>query len=108
MIDIHSHILHGVDDGARDLDESVAMCKAAAREGVTTIVATPHAFDGVHTTHSREFLSQKVDELTSRLGGAPRIELGCELRLTHDVVNQVCREKTAPTIAGGPYVLLEF
>ncbi|MGH9823607.1 MAG: tyrosine-protein phosphatase, partial [Blastocatellia bacterium] len=100
--------LPGVDDGARDIDESVAMCKAAASEGVTAIVATPHAFDGVHTTHSIEFLRQKVEELSSRLGGTPRIELACELRFTHDVVNQVCGDKTAPTIAGGPYVLLEF
>lgn len=42
MRDIHSHILPGVDDGARDLEESLAMIAAARRAGVTSIVCTPH------------------------------------------------------------------
>ena len=42
MRDIHCHILPGVDDGARDLDESLAMLEAAKQAGVTSIVCTPH------------------------------------------------------------------
>lgn len=42
MIDIHSHILFGVDDGARDLEESVKMLEAAKEAGFDTIIATPH------------------------------------------------------------------
>jgi len=45
MIDIHCHILPGVDDGASDMDESVAMAKIAADDGITRIVATPHVKD---------------------------------------------------------------
>ena len=108
MVDIHSHILSAVDDGARNLDESLEMCRRSADDGITTIVATPHAHDSVHKTHAPEFLRQKVDELNSLLKGAPRIELGCELRFTHEVVKQVCQDQSAPTIAGGPYVLVEF
>jgi protein-tyrosine phosphatase len=72
------------------------------------MVATPHAHDGVHTTHPPELLKQKVDELNGLLNGELEVVLGCELRFTHDVVRHVCRDKTAPTIAGGPYVLVEF
>jgi protein-tyrosine phosphatase len=108
MIDIHTHILSEVDDGARTLDESVEMCRRSASDGITVMVATPHAHDSVHTTHDPEFLRTKVDELNKLLGGNPRIEVGCELRFTHDVVKQVCVTKTAPTLAGGLYVLLEF
>jgi protein-tyrosine phosphatase len=108
MVDIHSHILSEVDDGARSLEESLDMCRRSARDGITTMVATPHAHDNLHKTHDREFLLQKVDELNQLLGGSPRIELGCELRFTHDVVKQVCTDKSAPTLAGGPYVLVEF
>ncbi len=42
IIDIHAHILPGVDDGARDMDESLAMAKMAYAEGVRAIIATPH------------------------------------------------------------------
>jgi protein-tyrosine phosphatase len=108
MIDIHSHILPEVDDGARSLEESLEMCRLSASDGIEVIVATPHAHDNVHKTHDPQFLRRKVDELNERLKGEPKIVLGCELRFTHDVVNHVCLEKTAPTIDGGPYVLVEF
>ena len=108
MVDIHSHILYGVDDGARTLGESVRMCRLSAEDGISLIVATPHAHDHRHKTHDPVFLQQKVDELNEKLDGRPRIELGCELRFSHDLVNQVCRDKSAPTIAGGRYVLVEF
>jgi protein-tyrosine phosphatase len=108
MIDIHSHILFEIDDGAKTLEESVEMCRTSARDGITTIVATPHAHDGVHRTHNREILRQKVDELNAILNGAPRIELGSELRFTHDVVNHLCNKKSAATLAGSAYALIEF
>jgi protein-tyrosine phosphatase len=108
MIDIHSHILPEVDDGSHSLEESLEMCHMSFRDGVQTMVATPHAHDSVHKTHDPAFLRRKVDELNGRLCGSPRVVLGCELRFTHDVVSQVCRTRSAPTIDGGPYVLVEF
>lgn len=108
MVDIHSHILPEVDDGSHSLEESVEMCRASADDGIRVMVATPHAHDGMHKTHDPEFLSQKVAELNGQLGGRPRIVLGCELRFTHALVKQVCDVHSAPTIAGGPYVLVEF
>src|SRR5262252_1634898 len=43
MIDIHSHILHGLDDGSKSLEESLEMLRVASAAGTTDIVATPHA-----------------------------------------------------------------
>jgi protein-tyrosine phosphatase len=108
MVDIHSHILPQVDDGSHSLNESLEMCRASADDGVTVMVATPHAHDGVHLTHERGFLLRKVDELDSQLSGNPKIVLGCELRFTHELVKQLCETDSAPTIAGGPYALVEF
>jgi protein-tyrosine phosphatase len=108
MIDIHSHILPEVDDGSHSLEESLEMCRMSARDGIHTIIATPHAHDHVHETHSPAFLRSKVDELNALLQGSPKIEIGCELRFTHEVVRNVCEKKSAPTLASGPYVLVEF
>jgi protein-tyrosine phosphatase len=108
MVDIHSHILPQTDDGSRNLDESIEMCRVSADDGVSVMVATPHAHDGVHTTHDPELLLQKVNELNHLLAGKPKIVLGCELRFTHEIVKQLCETHSAPTIAGGPYALVEF
>src|SRR5262245_27085652 len=103
MVDIHSHILAGVDDGARSLEESVTMCKVSFTDGITTIIATPHTHDGVHVTHRPEFLQQKVAELNTILKGEPKIELGCELRFTHEVVSHLCFQKSALSLAGSRF-----
>ncbi|MBI3650382.1 MAG: hypothetical protein HY231_04975 [Acidobacteria bacterium] len=108
MVDIHSHILPEVDDGARSMDEALEMCRQSAADGITTIVATPHAHDHVHETHTPKFLQAKVDELNARLQGQPKVELGCELRFTHEVVRHICVNHSAPTLAGGSYALVEF
>src|SRR5436190_587660 len=108
MVDIHSHILPEIDDGSHSLDESIEMCRASADDGVSVMVATPHAHDGVHRTHDPDFLLKKVEELNQLLGGKPKIVLGCELRFTHEIVKQLCETRSAPTIAGGPYALIEF
>ncbi len=47
MIDLHSHVLPGLDDGAADLDEAVAMGRAAAEDGIRVLAATPHVRDAV-------------------------------------------------------------
>ncbi len=48
MIDIHCHILPGIDDGPSGIGESIQMARIAAEDGITTIVATPHVKDTVH------------------------------------------------------------
>ena len=108
MIDIHSHILPEVDDGSHSLDESLEMCRASSNDGINIMVATPHAHDGLHRTHDPESLAQRVDQLNELLGGSPEIRLGCELRFTHELVRHICETRSAPTLAGGPYALVEF
>jgi len=61
MIDLHSHVLPGVDDGAGTLDESVAILRAAAEGGITRIAATPHVRADYPT--SPDTMERGVDEL---------------------------------------------
>ncbi|MFB1052056.1 tyrosine-protein phosphatase [Paraliobacillus sp. JSM ZJ581] len=66
MIDIHSHILPGIDDGAKHLEESVAMARAAVLEGIHTVIATPHHKNGRYD-NTKEMILPLVDQLNTRL-----------------------------------------
>jgi len=72
MIDIHSHVLWGMDDGAESLDQTVAMLKMAAEHGTTEIVATPHA--NFHYTYEPDVVKQRIAEASAACGGAPRCQ----------------------------------
>lgn len=68
MIDLHSHILPGLDDGARSLDEALEIASAAAADGITTIAATPHVRDDYPTTP--EEMERGVAELNAAIADA--------------------------------------
>jgi len=65
MIDLHCHILPYIDDGANDWDESLEMSEIARRDGVHTIVATPHIKPGVYSPPKKLILSrvQEINQL---------------------------------------------
>lgn len=66
MIDIHCHILPGLDDGAKDMEESVCMCTMAAEDGIEKIVATPHTMDGMYINKTQD-IKQAVNVLNTEL-----------------------------------------
>lgn len=109
MIDVHSHVLPGLDDGARDLNEACAILEAARDDGVRKIVATPHVIAGGYENTSADITST-VERL--RLEIADRgididIVPGAELYMTPDLEEQL-RLDPGLAIGGGRYVLLEL
>ena len=86
MIDIHFHCLPGIDDGPRNWDDAVALCRAAAADGVDTIIATPHVLRDPWLNEDASARDRLVDELNARLGGHPRILPGCEYFFSSDAV----------------------
>jgi protein-tyrosine phosphatase len=70
MIDLHTHILSGLDDGAKTLEESIRMCWISYKDGVRTIVATPHTLNGIYLNDRRTILSkvQELDGVIRKLG----------------------------------------
>lgn len=93
MIDLHSHILYGIDDGSASLDESLAMCRMAAADGVTHIVATPHSpASSASRNYSADLIRQRVEELQTSLneqGVSLTVLAGTEIRYHADMLTQL-------------------
>ena len=79
MIDLHAHILPGLDDGAESLEESVEMCRISYEDGVRTIVATPHILPGVYNNRRSTILA-KTEELNEAIAkrGVRNAEFGIQ------------------------------
>jgi protein-tyrosine phosphatase len=106
MIDIHSHILPGLDDGSESLEESVEMLRQAAAAGTTDIVASPHAnqdyaFDPL-------LVERRIGELQAAVGDAPRIHYGCDFHLTLENIDDALRSPGKYSIDHRGYLLVEF
>lgn len=108
MVDIHCHILPETDDGAKSLEESVAMCRMAAADGIRTIVATPHMFDGVHETPDRETIRRRIAAVTEASGGCVEIVPGGEVRYSHEIFIEAQDPEARIKLNGTSYMLLEF
>lgn len=108
MIDLHSHVLHGLDDGARGLEESLEIARAAVADGIEAMAATPHVRDDYPTTV--EAMRAAVAELREALGSAAiplELHTGGEIALNRlNVLSD--RELRDFSLAGSRYVLLEF
>ena len=105
MIDIHSHILPGLDDGSRSLEESVAMARMAAEAGTTDIVATPHA--NLQYAFDPELVERKIAELAEACEGAPRIHYGCDFHLHYDNLQDALANPAKYAVNHKRYVLVE-
>ena len=106
MIDIHSHILAEVDDGAKSWEMSVEMCRMAAADGIRQMVATPHANE--HFRYDREYLTDMLRSLQRDVGDRPRLALGCDFHLSYDNFQDLMVRPEYYTIEGRKYLLVEL
>jgi len=106
VIDIHSHILPEVDDGPKSWDVSVAMCRMAATDGITHMVATPHANDRYH--YDREYLKGVLAHLQQLVGDTIKLSLGCDFHLSYDNLQDAFSNPTRYVIEGSQYMLVEL
>ncbi len=106
MIDLHSHVLPGIDDGAASLEESVEIARAAVTEGVTVLAATPHVRGDFPT--SAGTMERAVGEVQAALRdeGVP-LELRTGGELAMDFMGQVVEPRRF-ALGGGNALLLEF
>ena len=106
MIDIHSHFLPGLDDGAKTIEDAVAMIEMAAADGTTHLVATPHCNDRYQFSLERN--RALLAELRARAGDRIQLSSGCDFHLSFENLERVAAEKSAYTLNQGSYLLTEF
>ena len=107
MIDIHSHLIPGVDDGSQSLEESLSLLNQAEQDGITELVTTPHFMkNGEFRTKAPE-LVQRFNELKQAYTGSIRLHLGNELYIHPDLPELLGKDKIL-TLAESDYILVEF
>ena len=109
MVDLHHHLLPALDDGSPDLETSVAMARAAAADGITHVVCTPHASGRYE--FSPAVVSEKLATLRDALA-RESIQLtlgsGCDFHLSYDNVKDAVAYPAKYTINGSEYLLIEL
>ncbi len=107
LSDIHCHVIYGVDDGARNLYESLEMLKKAASQGVGTVIATPH-FRHEMFDYPLPKIASNFEELKEKAGEIGiKLYLGCEYHVNSDIIGDI-RSHRVHTMCDTKFVLCEF
>lgn len=109
MIDIHSHILPGVDDGAKDLDMSIEMAKIYLKNGIEKVIATPHYIEGTKNKtldENKEILDKLIKKLKEE-NVELEVVLGNEVMISLEVLKGIEKERIS-TLNETRYVLIEL
>lgn len=106
FIDVHSHVLYGVDDGAATLEDSLAMLRLAAKHGTTDIVASPHA--NLEYRFDAELIARRLAEIRAASDSGVRLHAGCDFHLQYENIEDAILHPRKYTIAAKQYLLVEF
>ncbi len=111
MVDLHCHILFGLDDGAKSLDEAVEMARMAEKDGIYQIVATPHLYRGDFTPKDLGVIQKKIEELSYALQKNHidvEVIKGAEVHVSHNLIDEIEKNRNHLVLNGSSYIILEF
>ncbi|HEY2384329.1 MAG TPA: CpsB/CapC family capsule biosynthesis tyrosine phosphatase [Terriglobia bacterium] len=109
MIDIHSHILPDIDDGARSLEEAVEMARIAVDDGIEYMVSTPHMYNGLSGNPEPSEILERVAALNEAINDPKGLKIlpGNEVHVSHEIAEQA-RNNRVTKINQRNYMLVEF
>jgi protein-tyrosine phosphatase len=106
MVDIHCHILPGVDDGPKAWSTALEMLEIASRDGIQHIVATPHS--NSEFSYDRNAHVASLKRLKERSTVPIEFSLGCDFHFSFENIESVLRDASRFCIGSTPYLLVEF
>jgi protein-tyrosine phosphatase len=106
MVDLHCHILPGLDDGAKTIEDSLAMAEDAVADGITHVAATPHANSDYFFDFER--VRAAVEELNGKLRGRLTLATGCDFHLSHENLIALRKDPLPFCINQKDYLLVEL
>lgn len=107
MIDVHSHIVYGVDDGSKTIEDTMHMLKEAKKVGFTDIICTPHYMEGYYEVPCKE-ISSKISQIRDLAEGINiKIHQGNEIYANENIIEYI-KSGQATSLNGSRYVLIEF
>jgi protein-tyrosine phosphatase len=106
MIDIHCHLLPGLDDGPDTFEESLRMAEAAIADGITHLISTPHASE--RYKFDAERVREHRDQIQELVGDRLVVATGCDLHMSFENLRDLHRNPTKYTLNQKDYLLVEF
>lgn len=110
MIDLHNHMLPGIDDGARDWEQSLEMAWMAVEDGITGVLCTPHCINGTYHNSRADILRlfQRLREQIENRRLPLKVYPGAELHYHEDIPRRVWDETALTLNDTGRYALIEL
>ena len=106
MVDLHCHILPGIDDGAKSMEESLEMAESAIADGITHLVATPHSSSRYGFDYAR--VRELRDELQGKIGDRLQLATGCDFHMNPENIAALRTRAAEFCINQKDYLLVEF
>ena len=109
MIDIHSHLMPNVDDGAKSVEEAIELIKEAKVEGITDIILTPHYIIDSYEQNieTLNHLKDKLQQMIKNENVDINLHIGMEVYITNNLV-EIFKQNKILTLAGSKYILIEL
>ncbi|MBR3949527.1 MAG: hypothetical protein IKJ84_02515 [Oscillospiraceae bacterium] len=111
MIDIHMHLIPGVDDGAENMEMSIVMMARSMEQGISQIIATPHSEVFRYSKEGGKIIFKRLLDLAAKVCPDMKLYLGCEVYCETGIMAEVLEALDSgryPTMNGTKYVLMEF